>query len=91
MAALEDDERGDVHEDHRHRRNLSEQAIRNELRLLNLISYLTRRARGWKLGQCKRGTKAPQAAGKDTYELEGFIELRPLRPTGWQRCGESTA
>lgn len=92
IAELEDDEKKMFLEDLGLSESGLEKLIRASYKLLGLISYLTAgptETRAWTI---KKGTKAPQAAGKIHSDFErGFIKAEIVSYDDLMACGNYTA
>ena len=92
IAELEDDEKKMFLEDLGLSESGLEKLIRASYHLLGLISYLTAgepEVRAWTI---KKGTKAPQAAGKIHTDFErGFIRAEVVAYDDLIECGSHTA
>lgn len=92
IAELDDDERKMFLEDLGLSESGLEKLIRASYHLLGLISYLTAgepEVRAWTI---KRGTKAPQAAGKIHTDFErGFIRAEVVAYDDLMACGSHSA
>lgn len=88
MAELEDEERDAFLEDLGIEESGLDKLIKASYSLLDLISYLTAgepEVRAWTI---KRGTKAPQAAGKIHTDFEkGFIRAETITYDQLVECG----
>ncbi len=88
MAELEDDERDAFLEDLGIEESGLDKLVKASYSLLDLISYLTAgepEVRAWTI---KRGTKAPQAAGKIHSDFEkGFIRAETITYEQLVECG----
>lgn len=92
IAELEEEEKNLFLEDLGLQESGLEKLIKASYHLLGLISYLTageQEVRAWTI---KRGTKAPQAAGKIHSDFErGFIRAEIVGYTDLMECGSYTA
>ncbi|MBU3839448.1 MAG: redox-regulated ATPase YchF [Candidatus Ruminococcus intestinipullorum] len=92
IAELEEEEKKLFLEDLGLQESGLEKLIKASYHLLGLISYLTageQEVRAWTI---KRGTKAPQAAGKIHSDFErGFIRAEIVGYTDLMECGSYTA
>ena len=92
MAELEDDERQMFLEELGIEESGLDKLVKASYSLLNLISFLTAgedECRAWTI---KRGTKAPQAAGKIHTDFErGFIRAETIAYEKLMECGGSLA
>ncbi|NLP30158.1 MAG: redox-regulated ATPase YchF [Clostridiales bacterium] len=92
MAELDDDERGAFLEDLGIKESGLDKLIKASYNLLDLISFLTAgesESRAWTV---KRGTKAPQAAGKIHSDFErGFIRAETIAYDKLIESGSFTA
>ncbi|MFW5670684.1 MAG: redox-regulated ATPase YchF [Acetivibrio ethanolgignens] len=92
IAELDDDEKKMFLEDLGLKESGLEKLIRASYSLLGLISYLTagpQESRAWTI---KRGTKAPQAAGKIHSDFErGFIRAEIVNYDNLVACGNYNA
>ncbi|HIU01828.1 MAG TPA: redox-regulated ATPase YchF [Candidatus Onthocola gallistercoris] len=92
IAELDDDEKKMFLEDLGLTESGLEKLIKASYRLLGLISYLTAgptESRAWTI---KKGTKAPQAAGKIHSDFErGFIKAEVVSYDDLMACGNYTA
>jgi ribosome-binding ATPase YchF (GTP1/OBG family) len=92
LAELSDEEKSMFLEDLGLQESGLEKLIKASYQLLGLISYLTSgedETRAWTI---KRGTKAPQAAGKIHTDFErGFIRAEIVSYTNLMECGSMTA
>ena len=88
IAELDDDEKAMFLEDLGLKESGLEKLIKASYRLLGLISYLTAgetETRAWTI---KKGTKAPQAAGKIHSDFErGFIRAEVVNYQDLLDCG----
>ena len=91
-AALEDDERREFLAEYGLKESGLDQLITASYSLLGLISFLTAgepEVRAWTI---KKGTKAPQAAGKIHSDFErGFIRAEIVAYDDLMACGSMTA
>lgn len=92
IAELDDDEKKEFLEDLGLKESGLEKLIRASYSLLGLISYLTAgepEVRAWTI---KKGTKAPQAAGKIHSDFErGFIKAEVVAYKDLMDCGSMLA
>ncbi|MEE1313899.1 MAG: redox-regulated ATPase YchF, partial [Lachnospiraceae bacterium] len=92
IAELDDDEKKEFLEDLGLEESGLEKLIRASYSLLGLISYLTAgepEVRAWTI---KKGTKAPQAAGKIHSDFErGFIKAEVVAYDDLMACGSMVA
>ena len=92
IAELEEDEKAMFLEDLGLKESGLEKLIAASYKLLGLISYLTSgedETRAWTI---KKGTKAPQAAGKIHTDFErGFIRAEVVSYEHLMECGNMTA
>lgn len=92
LAELSDEEKSMFLEDLGLQESGLEKLIKASYQLLGLISYLTSgedETRAWTI---KRGTKAPQAAGKIHTDFErGFIRAEIVSYANLMECGSMTA
>lgn len=92
LAALEPDERREFQEGLGLESSGLERLIRQSYALLGLISFLTAgepEVRAWTI---RKGTKAPQAAGKIHSDIErGFIRAEIIAYDELMRCGSMAA
>ena len=92
IAQLEPDERGMFLEELNMSESGLDRLIKASYSLLGLISYLTAgepEVRAWTI---KRGTKAPQAAGKIHSDFErGFIRAEVVHYDDLMECGSMAA
>lgn len=92
ISELDDDERKEFLQDLGLKESGLEKLIRASYSLLGLISYLTAgepEVRAWTI---KKGTKAPQAAGKIHSDFErGFIKAEIVAYDDLMACGSMTA
>ena len=92
VAELEDEERAMFLEELGIAESGLDKLIKASYHLLNLISYLTageQECRAWTI---KRGTKAPQAAGKIHSDFErGFIRAETIAYDKLMECGGNLA
>ena len=91
LAELSDEEKSMFLEDLGLQESGLEKLIKSSYQLLGLISYLTSgedETRAWTI---KRGTKAPQAAGKIHTDFErGFIRAEIVSYANLMECGSMT-
>ncbi len=92
LSELEDEERAEFMEDLGMKESGLDRLIKASYSLLGLISYLTdgkKECRAWTI---KRGTKAPQAAGKIHSDFEkGFIRAQVCSFDTLMECGGKMA
>ncbi|MCQ2020712.1 redox-regulated ATPase YchF [Clostridium butyricum] len=88
MSGLEDDEKVEILSEYGLEESGLDKLIETSYRLLGLMSYLTagvQEVRAWTI---KRGTKAPQAAGKIHSDIErGFIRAEVVGYDDLVECG----
>ena len=92
MSGLEDDEKVEILSEYGLEESGLDKLIETSYRLLGLMSYLTagvQEVRAWTI---KRGTKAPQAAGKIHSDIErGFIRAEVVGYDDLVECGSEAA
>jgi ribosome-binding ATPase len=92
IAVLEDDEKAAFLSDYGLEESGLNKLIKASYKLLGLMSYLTvgpKEARAWTI---KKGTKAPQAAGKIHSDIErGFIRAEVVSFDDLMACGSESA
>jgi len=92
IAELEDDEKKMFLEDMGLEESGLEKLVRASYHILGLISYLTAGPKETKAWTIKRGTKAPQAAGKIHTDFErGFIRAEIVNYANLVECGNYNA
>ena len=88
MSGLEDDEKAEMLKEYGLEESGLDQLIEASYKLLGLMSFLTagvQEVRAWTI---KRGTKAPQAAGKIHSDIErGFIRAEVIGYDDLVECG----
>ena len=92
MSGLEDDEKAEMLKEYGLEESGLDQLIEASYKLLGLMSFLTagvQEVRAWTI---KRGTKAPQAAGKIHSDIErGFIRAEVIGYDDLVECGSEAA
>lgn len=92
LSGLEDDEKAEMLKEYGLEESGLDQLIEASYKLLGLMSFLTagvQEVRAWTI---KRGTKAPQAAGKIHSDIErGFIRAEVVGYNDLVECGSEAA
>ena len=92
LSGLEDDEKAEMLAEYGLEESGLDKLIETSYRLLGLMSFLTagvQEVRAWTI---KRGTKAPQAAGKIHSDIErGFIRAEVVGYNDLVECGSEAA
>ena len=92
LAQLEDDEKQLFLEELGIDESGLDKLVKESYKLLNLISYLTAGVQECRAWTIKRGTKAPQAAGKIHTDFEkGFIRAETIAYEKLVECGGNLA
>ncbi len=92
LSGLEDDEKAEMLEEYGLNESGLDKLIETSYKLLGLMSFLTAGVQEIRAWTIRRGTKAPQAAGKIHSDIErGFIRAEVISYDDLVECGSEAA